>query len=110
MSYPSAPVDHDTASLLDLIAADWTPFAEDDRNIIANAIRDDARAHGGHVSQNRVRPVIAGRVFHKRVGPTYRALCLAGHLRADGWEVSSDEAGRNSGKPCRTYVWTGGEL
>ena len=103
-----SPVDEQTGSLLDLIEADWTPFAEDDRNTIARAIRDDALAHDGHVSQNRVRRVIGGRVFHKRVGPVYRALCLRGDLLPDGWEVTeATELGRNGGKPARTYRWVG---
>ena len=108
MSAPAwGPLDPDTADLLDLLANDWTPFAEDDRNVIAQAIRQDALAHDGEVSQNRVRKLIDGRVFHKRVGPTYRALVLSGHLAIDGWEVSDDVLGRNQGKPCRRYRWTG---
>lgn len=113
MSAPQwAPVDDDTGSLLDLIGNDWTPFAEDDRNLIARAIRDDAAANDGHVSSNRVRRAFARLPVLKqpkpqRIGPVYRALCLTGHLRVDGWEVSDDLAGRNSGKPARTYVWTG---
>lgn len=107
MRYPSAPVDDGTASILDLIAADWTPFAEEDRNTIARAIRDDAEAHDGHVSANRVRRVIGGKVHPRRVGPVYRALCLQGVIAPEGWEVSDDLAGRNSGKPCRTYRWVG---
>lgn len=102
-----APVDHDTADLLELLAHDWTPFAEADRNIVAAAIRDDAQAHGGHVSQNRVRRAIAGRVKPQRVGPVYRALCLLGALAVDSWELSDDLVGRNSGKPVRRYLWVG---
>lgn len=107
MTYLSAPVDHGTGSLLDLLAVEWLPFAEDDRNLIARAIRDDAEAHDGHVSANRVRRALAGRVKPQRVGPTYRALCLQGIIRAEGWEVSDDLTGRNSGRPARTYRWVG---
>lgn len=108
MSAPQwAAVDEATGDLLDLIQADWLPFADDDRNAIAYAIREDARRHDGHVSSNRVRAAITRQVAPHRVGPVYRALCLAGVLRVDGWETSDDTKGRNSGKPCRTYRWTG---
>lgn len=107
-----APTDPDTATLLDLLNAAWTPFAEADRNTVARAIRDDAETHGGHVSPNRVRRALAAlpvldQPKPQRVGPVYRALCLAGHLRASDWETSDDLTGRNSGKPHRTYVWIG---
>lgn len=106
------PVDDYTGDLLDLIAADWRPFAEEDRNTIARAIRDDATANGGWVSQNRVRKILAALPMSEqpkpqRVGPVYRALCLFGDLVVDDWENSDDLAGRNSGKPVRTYRWIG---
>ncbi len=108
-------LDEQTANLLDLIAADWRPFADADRNTIAGAIRDDARFHGGEVSQNRVRAALAALPLDRRpkptrVGPVYRALCLMGELQATGWETSDDLHGRNSGKPCRSYAWVGGGL
>jgi hypothetical protein len=101
------PTDAATGSLLDLLAADWLPFAEADRNLVARAIRDDAEAHDGHVSANRVRRRISGKVDPRRVGPVYRALALAGTIRAEGWEVSDDRLGRNAGRPARTYRWVG---
>lgn len=107
-----SPLDEATADLLDLIDADWRPFAEADRNTIAAAIRDDARLHGGEVSQNRVRAAlaalpVASQPKPQRVGPVYRALCLRGDLKVTGWETSDDLHGRNSGRPARTYVWIG---
>lgn len=113
--FPSAPVDHGTASLLDLLAADWTPFAEEDRNRVAWAIRRDAREHGGEVHPNRVRRLIAGIVKPTRVGPVYRALCLQGVIAPNGWDINDgtgvDRANSgNGGKPARLYRWTGGEL
>jgi hypothetical protein len=102
-----APVDEQTGDLLDLIQADWLPFAEEDRNVIARAIRDDAAAHDGRISSNRVRRLIPTRVKPTRVGPVYRALCLQGVIEVTGWEISDDLHGRNSGKPARTYHWVG---
>ena len=107
------PVDNGVADLLSLLAADWRPFAEADRNTVAGAIRDDARFHGGEVSQNRVRAAlsalpVASQPKPQRVGPVYRALCLRGDLEVTGWETSDDLRGRNGGKPARTYRWIDG--
>ncbi|MDF1603361.1 hypothetical protein [Nocardioides sp. YIM 152315] len=113
MSAPTwSAVDEATASLLDLIDADWRPFAEADRNTIAAAIRDDARFHSGQVHPNRVRDALAALPVFKqpkptRVGPTYRAMTLAGYLEVDGWDVSDDSRGKNAGKPIRLYRWVG---
>ena len=103
-----SPVDDYTGDLLDLIQSDWTPFAEDDRNLIARAIRDDALAHDGMVSANRVRDAIAGKVKPQRVGPVYRALALFGELEVAGYETTEPtKTGRNGGKPAMTYRWIG---
>lgn len=116
MSAPTfRQVDNYTADLLDLIQDDWRPFAESDRNTIAKAIRDFATSHHGHVSPNGVRRILADLPVHQqpkpqRVGPVYRALVLAGHLSVNPeWETSDDLAGRNSGKPHRTYTWIGAQ-
>ena len=108
-----APTDDATGSLLDLINADWRPFCEDDRNTIARAIRDDAEANGGSINANRVRDRLAAlpvldQPKPQRVGPVYRALCLAGVISVDGWDTTlHTETGRNGGKPARTYRWVG---
>lgn len=104
------PVDDETGDLLDLIAEDWSPFAQADRDRVARAIRAEAEAHHGQVSPNRVRHRLAGLPVHQHprpqiVGPTYRRLVGQGYLAVDGWEVSDDTTGRNSGKPHRTYRW-----
>ncbi len=111
-TFPSAPVDTYTASLLDLLEADWTPFAQADMNVIASAIRHDAETHGGQVDQNRVRLALAGHVKPCRVGITYRAMCRAELIRPDGWDVNDGsgvdrENSGNGGKPQRKYVWVG---
>lgn len=104
--------DETTGSLLDLIDADWRPFAERDRMTVARAIRLDAETHDGQVHPNRVRialaqlPVIE-QPKPQRVGPVYRALCLRGELEATGWDISTDTHGRNSGRPCRVFRWLG---
>lgn len=100
-------VDPNTADLLDLLAADWTPWADEDRNLIARAIRDDAAANGGRVDPNRVRRALAGQVKPQRVGPVYRLLAQQGVIRPDGWVVSDDKHGRNSGRPVRVWIFNG---
>lgn len=107
-----APVDPDTATLLDLLHASWLPFADCDRNTVAQAIKADAEANCGHVSPNRVRSALAAlpraeQPKPQRVGPVYRALVCADVLAVDGWETSDDLTGRNSGKPHKTYRWIG---
>ena len=106
-------LDDDTGDLLDMIQADWRPFAEDDRNTVARAIRDDGLDHAGEVNPNRVREAlaslpVAAQPKPQRVGPVYRALRLMGDLEVAGYDTSDDHRGRNSGKPCLTYRWVGG--
>lgn len=108
-----SPVDEETADLLDLIANDQFSVSTDrDYDVFVDALKAAARqSPAGTVRQNVVRKLIDGRIFHKRVGPFYRRASLAGLIRATGdFEISDDKAGRNSGKPCRVYEWTGGAL
>jgi hypothetical protein len=113
----TAPVwsatDEQTADLLTCLSAPWTPFAQADMNTIAAAIRDDAEAHDGQIHPNRVRTQLAGRVKPQRVGITYRAMCLAGLIAVDGWDVNDGSGidrgnSGNAGKPQRLYRWIGG--
>ena len=94
-------VDAYTGSLLDLIADDLghtNARAEVERVILAVAFE-----HDGHITPNRVRERIPAWVQPQLVGPTYRAMTLAGHIEPDGWTTNTDLKGRNSGKPARTY-------
>lgn len=108
-----SPVGEDTGNLLDTIYADWRPFAERDKDTVAQAIWADARTNNAQVSPNRVRAALAELPVLKqpkpqRVGAVYRALCLQGFLTPIGFEESDDLAGRNRGKPHRVYRWVGG--
>lgn len=105
-------IDDPTADLLSTLNADWRPFAEDDRNTIAAAIKADAETHDGQVHPNRVRRDLAGKVKPQRIGPVYRALCLLGVLTTDGWDVNDGtgvdrENSGNGGRPLRLYRWVG---
>lgn len=103
MTIPFAPVDDPTADLLSLVADPGHPSADHEWHLFVEAVRTSA--HGGLVSQNRVRPIITGRIAPRRVGSFYSRACREGLIRATGeWTVSTDKAGRNSGKPCRMYA------
>ncbi len=94
-------VDTDTGSLLDLIADSDDHAhhrAEIERVILAVALE-----HDGRIDPNVVRDRIPAWVQPQLVGPTYRAMTLAGDIEPDGWTTNSDLKGRNSGKPQRTY-------
>lgn len=94
-------VDTYTGSLLDLIADSDDHAhhrAEIERVILAVALE-----HDGHINPNVVRDRIPAWVQPQLVGPTYRAMTLAGDIEPDGWTTNSDLKGRNSGKPARCY-------
>lgn len=61
----------------------------------------------GHVSQNRVRPLVRGRIEPKHVGQLYRRARSEGLIRQVGWEQSDDTEGGNADKQCRVYALTG---
>lgn len=108
-----APVDEDTGDLLDLIGNDKFAISTDtDYDLFVDAIKHAARTSHGTVRQNIVRPIIAGKVFHKRVGPFYRRAICEGLLAYDGqsFEISEDHSGGNAGRPTRVYTWVGGAL
>lgn len=98
---PSAPVDAATGAVLDLVADDDVHAR--DRAAVVEAILADGRAHGGEVDPNRVRTEIPSWVYPRVVGATYRVLAGKGVIVPDGWVISTDTAGRNSGRPARRY-------
>ena len=94
-------VDHMTGDLLDLIVDCWTHEAQ--RAEVERVIRAVAADHNGRIDPNVVRGRIPAWVQPQVVGPTYRAMCKAREIEPDGWVISDDTKGRNSGKPARTY-------
>ena len=94
-------VDTYTGSLLDLIADD--PTHASGRAEIERVIWAVACEYDGHIDPNIVRARIPSWVQPQLVGPTYRAMTLAGDIEPAGWTTNSDLKGRNSGKPLRTY-------
>lgn len=102
-------------SLLDAIHHDPAPSAHEDSQRIRDAILADGRAHGGHVSRNRVRKSLTNPsghldVYHKRIGPAYSALRAEGLIEASRdplqIEVSDDVQGGNAGKLSRMLFLT----
>ena len=105
-AFPSAPVDADTASLLDLIDGD--PIHERDRATVVAAILEDANTHCGELDPNRLRVLLTDergdyRVYPAVVGATVFSLRSRGVLIPEGWTLSLDKRSGNSGKPIRTY-------
>lgn len=103
---PSSPVHPDTASLLDLLAGD--PIHAGDRQRIVAAIVDDAHAHDGLVSMNRVRVALTGdhghlTVFPRLIGSVVHLLAQKRALVHADWIVNDDVRGGNRGKPARLW-------
>lgn len=106
MTIHFAPTDDDTADLLSLVAEAGHPSVDTEWQLFTEAIVHSS-LFDGIVSQNRIRPLIAGKIAPRRVGAFYSRACREGLIRATGdFELSDDTTGRNSGKPVRTYIRT----
>lgn len=106
----AAPVDADTAALLDTIAGD--PIHRDDRALVIDAVKRAAREHEGLVNPNHWRPLLEddrGNTipYPKVVGATIAALKAAGRLVEAGWVVTEGSRSKNNGKQARAYRWVG---
>jgi len=102
------PVDHGTASLLDLLAETNPALPQEVRewNHFLKVLQQVAGATG-LIDQNDVRPLLRGEIKASRVGAFYRRAVLEGRIRAEGWTESDDLEQRNRGKPMRRYRWLG---
>ena len=99
-AYATGP-DPRTLAILALINGD--PCHDRDREAIVDAIRAAVRPDGT-LSGNDWRPLIPSWCFPNVVGATVNAMAKAGVLIPTGdWDISTDTAGRNSGRPCRRY-------
>lgn len=102
-TYPSAPVDQQTADTLGLIAGDRVHRT--DRQIITDAIETVAARSGGDVDPNELRAEITGLVYPNVIGATVSALVKQGRLKHSGWVVTTGSQSRNSGRPAKTYTY-----
>ena len=100
-TYPSAPVDAETADTLRLLNID--PSHRTDRQIILDAIETVAARNGGDVDPNELRAEVTGLVQPNVIGATIRALTRAGRLVVTGWTVTTNSTSGNTGRPCRCY-------
>lgn len=104
-AYPSAAVDTETGSLLDLIAEDEHPSVDYEWEAYLAALKA-ATDTTGLIRPNRLRPLVRGKVAARRIGAfTHRALSQRLIEPTGDWEVSDDTEGRNGGKPARVYRW-----
>jgi hypothetical protein len=98
-----SPVDDDTADLLHLVRDEGHFSADHEWTEFVTALRFTAAPRDGLVDPNAVRELLRGVVAPRRIGAFYQAAIKADLIRPTGeWVVSTDTAGRNSGKPCRT--------
>ena len=100
-TYPSAPIDAETADTLRLLNID--PSHRTDRQIILDAIETVAARNGGDVDPNELRAEVSGQVEPHTIGATIYALKCAKRLIPTGWTVTTGSTTGNNGKPCRTY-------
>ncbi len=109
LTFPSAPVDADTAATLQLVDGD--PLHQADRARVDEAIRTIAAADGGVIDPGKVRRLLTNEaglsVYPRVLSARYFALRRAGVIEPAGWTVSDDRAGRNAGRPARLWRWVG---
>lgn len=94
------------------VADNPQPWAVDYRAKIVAAIRDDAAAHDGRISTNRVRAALSNdhglTVGPRMLSATYSALAAKGIIRSLGWlDTNDDVRGGNAGRPARAWQWVG---
>ena len=110
-TYPSAPVDHGTASLLDLIAED--PRVDHDYQTFLDACRAVALGYGGDVKVNAVRHVRTDdngdlTIRPQRLSAFWRKAELDGHLERTGdWDICRGSNSGNNGRPQPVRRWVG---
>ena len=97
----SRATDSDTAAILDLVHGD--DLHRRDRAEVVSTILRVGRTNAGVVDADRVREQLPPFIYPRVIGPCYRALTCAGVLEMDGWKISEDRRGRNSGRPQRRY-------
>jgi hypothetical protein len=105
-------LDEATADLLTLVADPEHPVGRDAVDAFLAACRRDARANGGMVSSQRVRSLLTGaQIPARRYSALWAAYTGPGKpmRRTDVWELNTDKAGRNAGRPSILRTWVGGD-
>lgn len=108
ISGPSPQPDPELQTKLDVIVNDTVH--DQDRQIVLDAIMQDANGHDWNIDPNRVRAALTNRygliVTPQVIGAVYNQLRARKIIEATGWVLSTDKAGGNSGKPVRQYALT----
>ena len=104
-----SPVDDDGADLLSLVAHDrMHPRPAEEWTVFVNALQIAAECEGGLVRPNTLRPMVRNLVAPRRIGAFTNRAKAEGLIADTGeWQISDDTEGRNAGRPCRVYRWTG---
>lgn len=106
IEFPSAPIDGDTKTTVELVGNDWR--SDRDWQAFEDTVRQEAWWKDGVVDPNKVRNRLSNR-FGLTIEPRRysafwsRAAGKSGFLVADGWTVNDDVKGGNRGKPQRMY-------
>lgn len=92
----------DLLDLLDAVAENPQPVAQQHRDRIRAAITADGRAHGGEVNPNRVRAALSNHhgltVPPRMLSATYGVMRAEGLIERHGWIENDDTKGGNAGK------------
>lgn len=92
----------DLLDLLDAVAENPQPLAQQHRDRIRAAITADGRAHGGEVSPNRVRAALSNHngltIPPRMLSATYGVMRSEGLLERHGWIENDDVRSGNRGK------------
>ena len=105
-----SPVDDERADLLSLVANGSlsTDTAEKEWTYFLDALASASLRRGDDlIHPNDLRELTRGVVAPQRVGALVSKAARAGLIVADGWDVSNDHEGGNSGKPARRYRLVG---
>ena len=101
--------DSSQGDLLELVAqgSPSSPSADEEWETYQSALVEAADADG-IVRPNVLRPLVRGRIAPRRISAfTSRAVARDLIVPTGEWEISDDHAGRNAGRPMRTYRLAG---
>lgn len=111
MSAPNfEPVDSDTADLLSLVADTEAPVGRDAVTAFLEACKQDAAAHAGLVSVNRVRALLKDeQIPPRRLSAMWSAFTGKGKpmRKTSAWEPCKGSSSGNDGRPFMLRRWVG---
>jgi hypothetical protein len=107
------PAEDETYDLLSLVADPDRPVGRDAVAAFVAACERDARHHGGDVSVNRVRALLAhADIPPRRLSALWAQFTGEGRLmrKTGRWESCAGSTSGNDGRPFPIRRWTGGAL